>query len=167
VNNFLNIKHEIIEKAKAFDANIKVFTFSMDNESSTEQVNQVVEALRHAIVNGDWVIIDNVHMIDYWPKQILNLVYVRSTCFSTLFTLNLNLNLDFKSIKDAKYSNSNDLKMEYSNLKDFYLETSLEGGADLPGSVDTEIHAKYRLWLISDSDSVGKIPSILKTTLLR
>ncbi len=58
-----------------------------------------------------------------------------------------------------------DSKIEYSNLKDFYIESNLDD-LNLSGSVDMHIHVKYRLWLISDSEKVKNIPSKPEIVLL-
>ena len=66
---------KITEKARRINQNIKVIAFTLsDDEPKTMQ--KFRHALEDSVKNGNWIIVDNVHLVKSWPPEILYLFYV-------------------------------------------------------------------------------------------
>lgn len=60
--------------AKQTNEDIKVIVVSLENNDS--KLKRLGVALRDSIKNGYWIVVENVHILDTWPKDVLKLLYV-------------------------------------------------------------------------------------------
>ena len=77
-NVFSNIRIEIATYAKQINSNFKVKQLSLSNDK--EQLNKFNEELQSAITIGDWVVIENAHVLNDWSKETLNILFVNYIC---------------------------------------------------------------------------------------
>ncbi len=76
VNAYVDIKKEITEKARKISPAIKVIVFALDDDE-TRNMQRFYNALSDSIKNGNWIIVDNIHLVKTWTSDILQLLYVR------------------------------------------------------------------------------------------
>jgi hypothetical protein len=74
-NVYLNATIEISKLAKEIKNDVKVIVLSMDNQES--KLKRLGVALKDSIKNGNWIIVENAHLLNDWPKDALKLLYVR------------------------------------------------------------------------------------------
>ena len=70
---FINVTHELIKHAKTIhDTKIIMITF----DNGVSKLKRLHSALKEAIQKGYWIVIENAHALNEWPKEILNIIYV-------------------------------------------------------------------------------------------
>jgi hypothetical protein len=73
-NRFVN---KTIELDKfATENNVKLIVTSLSKSCQDYEIKRIYNAIKDSIKNGNWIIIDNAHLIDEWPQEILQLIYV-------------------------------------------------------------------------------------------
>lgn len=75
VNAYVDIKKVITEKAGKVNKNIKVVAFALDDEDP-KGMQKLFGALEESMKNGNWIVIDNIHLVRSWPSDMLKLFYV-------------------------------------------------------------------------------------------
>jgi hypothetical protein len=64
--------------------NINLIVISINNDIEAE-VRKLVNTIRESIRNGTWIIVENVHLIDQWPEELLMLIYVNKNLYFSPF----------------------------------------------------------------------------------
>lgn len=70
----MNVTIEIGKFAKEFEEDKRVVILSLDDDDS--KVKRLGYALKESIKNGSWVIVENIHLLEFWPKDVLKFLYV-------------------------------------------------------------------------------------------
>ncbi len=73
-NTFVNVTMEIIRYAEKSSIQTKVIVSTLDNQSS--KLKRLSMALNEAIQLGHWIVIENAHLLNEWPDEILRIIYV-------------------------------------------------------------------------------------------
>jgi hypothetical protein len=60
--------------------NINLIVISINNDIEAE-VYKLANTIRESIRNGTWIIVENVHLIEQWPEDLLTLIYVNFGCY--------------------------------------------------------------------------------------
>ena len=69
----MNVTHELIKYAEK-SAETKIVITTLDSEKS--KLKRVSMALNEAIRLGHWIVIENAHLLNEWPDDILRVIYV-------------------------------------------------------------------------------------------
>ena len=81
-NTFVNTTNEIIQYAEKSAIKTKIIITTLYNEKS--KLKRLSLALNEAIQLGHWIIIENAHLLNEWPDEILRIIYVSEVkCFFT------------------------------------------------------------------------------------
>jgi len=72
----LNVTHEISKYGKSMDNDMKIISLTLDNTEN--KMKRFIAALRESIRSSAWIIVENAHLLTNWPKECLNLLYVRT-----------------------------------------------------------------------------------------
>lgn len=70
----MNPKIEITNLAKQTNPNIKVKLLSVSNDKN--KMKTFNDELKESIRMGDWVIVQNAHLLKEWSRDTLNLLFV-------------------------------------------------------------------------------------------
>jgi len=74
-NTFVNVTNEIIKFGieKSIDQT-KIIIITIDNDKL--KLKRLNVALNEAIRLGHWIVIENAHLLNEWPDDILRIIYV-------------------------------------------------------------------------------------------
>ena len=75
VNAYVDIKKVITEKARKVNQNIKVIAFALDNDEPIG-MEKLFNSVEESMKNGNWIVIDNAHLVNSWSSDMLKLFYV-------------------------------------------------------------------------------------------
>ncbi len=131
---------DIIKQASL--ANTKVTVIALENKYL--RYERVYLSMREAIKQGYWLIIENAQHIIEWPKEVLKLLY---------------------QIKDApRLKEELEMSDDYAlNIQESF-NSANNNISDNPYAEFTNdkiiIHKNFRLWFVTESDQIHKIPSL-------
>jgi hypothetical protein len=123
---------EIGKLAKQVSEDIRVVVLSLDDDDT--KIKRLGYAIKESIRNGSWVLVENMHLLNEWPSDVLRLLY---------------------DIKDSKCS-----KEELDLWNDYRLNI-LEAKSDKKRDRKLDIHHNFRLWLIADLDHLSNVSRLV------
>lgn len=74
-NVYVNATLEISKLAKKCKEDAKVIVISLENQEL--KLKRLGIALRESIKIGNWLIVENTHLLKEWPNELLKLLYVK------------------------------------------------------------------------------------------
>lgn len=82
----MNIVHEINRLARRVNSKAKVMNFTL-LEADKDGLNAFLDELKESIRVGNWIIVENCHLVNNWPSEILQLLFVSliEVCLSIFF----------------------------------------------------------------------------------
>ncbi|RNA23048.1 dynein heavy chain domain-containing 1, partial [Brachionus plicatilis] len=131
-HGYFSVTIEIGKLAKEIHEDIRVVILSLDDEEN--KIKRLGYAIKESIRNGSWVVVENVHLLSEWSRDVLKLLY---------------------DIKDSSRS-----KEEMELWNDYSLNIP-ETKNERTRNRRIGIHENFRLWLLADMENLYKIPDSL------
>jgi len=71
----VNVVHEVNMLARKVNAQARVISLTLLN-GDKEGLDMFLAELKESIRVGHWIIVENCHLVDNWPLEILQLLFV-------------------------------------------------------------------------------------------